>query len=68
MSVRGDAENRPWRVGGGAPCPIRLIARGVAIVEPIGDRDYGMRDFAVTDPDGHRLVFGQEISEGLSEQ
>ena len=41
----------------------RLIGRGVDIIEPIGDRDYGMRDFVVTDPDGHRLVFGQGISE-----
>jgi len=41
----------------------QLTARGVNIVEPIDDRDYGMRDFAVTDPDGHRLVFGQGISE-----
>lgn len=41
----------------------QLTARGVDVVEPIGDRDYGMRDFAVIDPDGHRLVFGQGISE-----
>ena len=40
-----------------------LIARGVAIAEPIADRPYGMRDFSVTDPDGHRLDFGQGISE-----
>jgi uncharacterized glyoxalase superfamily protein PhnB len=40
-----------------------LIARGVDIAEPIDDRPYGMRDFAVTDPDRHRLVFGQGISE-----
>ena len=41
----------------------QLIERGVNIVEPIADRPYGMRDFAVTDPDGHRLDFGQGISE-----
>ena len=34
-----------------------LLARGVAIDDPIGDRDYGMRDFDVLDPDGHRLIF-----------
>jgi uncharacterized glyoxalase superfamily protein PhnB len=38
-----------------------LNARGVKVVEPIADRPYGMRDFAVTDPDGHRLVFGERI-------
>jgi len=41
----------------------QLTARGVNIIEPIDDRDYGMRDFAVADPDGHRLIFGQSISE-----
>jgi uncharacterized glyoxalase superfamily protein PhnB len=40
----------------------RLAARGVAIAEPIADRSYGMRDFVVIDPDGHRLVFGQGLS------
>jgi uncharacterized glyoxalase superfamily protein PhnB len=41
----------------------QLAARGATIVVPIDDRPYGMRDFAVTDPDGHRLVFGQGLSE-----
>lgn len=45
----------------------QLATRGVAMTEPIGDRDYGMRDFAVTDSDGHRLVFGQGIFEKISE-
>ncbi len=40
-----------------------LRARGVAIAVPIADRPYGMRDFSVDDPDGHRLDFGQGISE-----
>jgi uncharacterized glyoxalase superfamily protein PhnB len=41
----------------------RLVASGVNVTEPIGDRSYGMRDFEVTDPDGHWIVFGQGISE-----
>jgi uncharacterized glyoxalase superfamily protein PhnB len=41
----------------------QLIARGTKITDPIADEPYGMRDFVVTDPDGHRLVFGQGISE-----
>ena len=41
----------------------RLVASGVNVTEPIGDRAYGMRDFNVTDPDGHCIVFGQGISE-----
>ena len=40
----------------------QLTARGVGIAEPIDDRPYGMRDFTVIDPDGHRLVSGQGIS------
>ncbi len=27
----------------------------------LADRAYGMRDFLVTDPNGNRLVFGEEI-------
>jgi len=41
----------------------QLVARGVKIEVPIADRPYGMRDFDIIDPDGHRLVFGQGISE-----
>ena len=41
----------------------QLMARGVNITGPIGDRAYGMRDFEVTDPDGHWIVFGQGISD-----
>jgi uncharacterized glyoxalase superfamily protein PhnB len=41
----------------------QLVARGTGIAEPIQDEPYGMRDFVVIDPDGHRLVFGQGISE-----
>jgi catechol 2,3-dioxygenase-like lactoylglutathione lyase family enzyme len=33
-------------------------ANGVEVVEAIADREYGMRDYAVKDLYGHRLVFG----------
>jgi len=36
-------------------------ANGVKIVEPIKDRDYGLRDYAVTDLNGYRLSFGHYI-------
>jgi catechol 2,3-dioxygenase-like lactoylglutathione lyase family enzyme len=36
-------------------------ATGVEIVEPIEDREYGMRDYAVRDPDGNRLSFAHYI-------
>ena len=32
--------------------------RGVAIVEPLESKPWGMREFAVADPDGHMLRFG----------
>jgi len=33
----------------------------VNIVEPLAAREYGMKDFAITDPDGNRLAFGEEV-------
>ena len=36
-------------------------ANGVAIVEPLANRDYGLRDYAVRDLYGHTLQFGQYI-------
>jgi uncharacterized glyoxalase superfamily protein PhnB len=41
----------------------QCVARGIAIAEPIKNEPYGMREFVVTDPDGHRLVFGQGTGE-----
>jgi catechol 2,3-dioxygenase-like lactoylglutathione lyase family enzyme len=36
-------------------------AQGVEVAEPIGDRAYGLRDYAVRDLHGHLLVFGHYI-------
>ena len=38
-----------------------LAARGANITRPLTDERYGMREFVVTDTDGHLLVFGQGI-------
>jgi catechol 2,3-dioxygenase-like lactoylglutathione lyase family enzyme len=40
-----------------------LAARGAIITTPT-DRDYGMREVAVTTIDGHRIVFAQEMVGG----
>lgn len=32
---------------------------GADIIEPVATRSYGMRDFAVRDPDGHRFTLGR---------
>jgi catechol 2,3-dioxygenase-like lactoylglutathione lyase family enzyme len=36
-------------------------ANGVAFAEPIDDRPYGIRDYAVQDLDGYYLSFGQHL-------
>jgi len=35
----------------------------IPVIKPIGDRDYGLRDFTVTDPDGFGLRFGARLLE-----
>lgn len=35
--------------------------RGVTVTEPIGDREYGLRDYGVQDVDGNDLSFGHYI-------
>ena len=39
-----------------------LAARGATITRGLSTHPYGMRDFAVTDPDGHELIIGQGTS------
>jgi catechol 2,3-dioxygenase-like lactoylglutathione lyase family enzyme len=36
-------------------------ANGVQVLEPPGDRAYGIRDYSVRDLDGHTLVFGHAL-------
>ena len=36
-----------------------MAARGANITRPLTNEPYGMREFEVTDPDQHVLVFGQ---------
>ena len=44
-----------------------LKANGASITNEIADRDYGMRDFDITDPDGFQLCFAMGISEDEGE-
>jgi catechol 2,3-dioxygenase-like lactoylglutathione lyase family enzyme len=37
-------------------------ANGVEIWHPLGDKPWGMREFAIVTPDGHRIVFGEELA------
>jgi uncharacterized glyoxalase superfamily protein PhnB len=40
-----------------------FIGRGAKILSPIADKSWGIREFSVVTPDGHRIVFGQVIAE-----
>jgi catechol 2,3-dioxygenase-like lactoylglutathione lyase family enzyme len=62
----------PW-TGEGAPPPqssyvyvedpdalcAEFQEAGADVVDPVASRPYGMRDFVVRDPDGHRFILGR---------
>ena len=39
-----------------------VVQNSVEIWHPLGDKPWGMREFAIVTPDDHRMVFGEEIS------
>ena len=39
-----------------------FVAKKVPIWHPLEDKPWGMREFAVVTPDGHRIVFGEELT------
>lgn len=39
-----------------------VVAQGVEIWHPLGDKPWGQREFAIVTPDGHRIVFGETLS------
>lgn len=40
-----------------------LKARGAPILQDIEDKAWGFREFGVVTPDGHRILFGQDLEE-----
>lgn len=40
----------------------KLLDAGIAMLVPIGDRAYGMRDFRVADPSDNELSIGQPLA------
>ena len=38
------------------------LGKGVKIWHKLEDKQWGMREFAIVTPDGHRIVFGEELS------
>lgn len=39
-----------------------MLDKGVDIWHELADKPWGMREFAIVTPDGHRIVFGEELS------
>lgn len=39
-----------------------FASRNVEIWHRLADKPWGMREFAIVTPDGHRIVFGEEIA------
>lgn len=39
------------------------VARQVEIWHPLADKPWGLREFGVVTPDGHRIVFGEALRE-----
>lgn len=40
----------------------RAVALGVEIVKPIADEPWGMREFGLRTPDGHRIMIGHAVT------
>ena len=38
-----------------------IVRNGVEIWHPLADKPWGMKEFAIVTPDGHRIVFGERI-------
>ena len=38
-----------------------LMANGATPTQKLADKPWGMREFGVRTPDGHRIMFGQEV-------
>src|SRR5690349_12214081 len=38
-----------------------VVANGAALTQRLGDKPWGMLEFGVVTPDGHRIMFGQEL-------
>ncbi len=61
-----DAPDHSWfaylHVRDAAAMSAEVVANGVEIWHPLADKPWGVREFAVVTPDGHRIVFGESLS------
>ena len=49
------------RVPDAAAFYAELVGRGAKVVQPLELQPYGMRDFSVESPEGHRVMFGSPV-------
>lgn len=40
-----------------------VVQNGVEIWHQLADKPWGMREFAIVTPDGHRIVFGESLTQ-----
>jgi predicted enzyme related to lactoylglutathione lyase len=40
-----------------------VSAKGADVISPPADRTYGLREFVIRTPDGHRLMFAERVGE-----
>lgn len=52
------------QVGDAGALHASLAAKGVEMIHAIRDEPWGMREFGIRTPDGHRIMFGQAIEGG----
>jgi catechol 2,3-dioxygenase-like lactoylglutathione lyase family enzyme len=49
------------RVSDAATLYAEFVAKGVVVWHPLADQHWGMREFAIVTPDGHRIVYGEQL-------
>ena len=42
---------------------VEYNGNGVKVIQDIADKPWGMREFCIETPDGHRIMFGQELQQ-----
>ena len=38
-----------------------VVRKGVQLMQALADKPWGMREFGIRTPEGHRIMFGQEL-------
>jgi uncharacterized glyoxalase superfamily protein PhnB len=54
-----------WNVEGVDDLYREFVAKGALVLSPPTDKPWGLREFALTTPDGHRITCGEMIGSGI---